>query len=92
MLQLLGREPDFAHRQGSDGIYWFQYEPKTKAEEVRFSEAAGTLQGWLSIFDILPLHSTCAYGYLPHPQRGQEGKKYLDICIAHEVQKKEVGS
>ena len=88
MLNLLGREPDRVHRQGYDGFYAFRYEPKNSAEEKKFAEAVGTLHDWLGIFNLIPLHSRCEYGRLPHPQKGEENKDYLDIVITVPVQKK----
>jgi hypothetical protein len=88
MVQLLGREPDQKYLRGFDGYYSFLYEPQDKAEEKKFIDSVHTLCEWLKIFELTPLESRCVYGRLPNPQKGQEGKDYLDICIAHPVQRK----
>lgn len=89
MLSLLGREPDSHHAHGDDGLYMFRYEPKNKAEEKKFAESVGPLQEWLSLFELIPLRSRCEYGRLLHPHKGEENKNYLDIVIAHPVEKEE---
>ncbi len=89
MISLLGRDPDVRHRFGWDGVYMFRYEPKNDAEKKKFAEASTILQEWLSIFELTPLRSRCEYGRLPHPQKGEESKDYLDIHIVHPVEKKE---
>lgn len=87
MIALVGREPDDCHRFGWDGFYSFRYEPKDEAEKKKFPKDAITLQEWLGIFELTPLRSRCEYGRLPHPQRGEENKDYLEIYIVHPVEK-----
>ena len=89
MIALIGREPDDSHRLGWDGIYTFRYAPKDAAEEKKLAESARTLQGWLSMFELIPLRSRCQYGRLPHPRAGQENKNFLDIAIVVPVEKRE---
>lgn len=87
MIALLGREPDSSRHLGWDGVYTFRYEPKDAVEKRKFAEVVATLQEWLGMFELTPLRSRCEYGRLPHPQKGEENKDYLDIHIVHPVEK-----
>ncbi len=89
MIGLLGRQPDTSHRHGWDGLYMFRYKPKDETEKRTFSEGSAKLREWLSMFELTPFSSRCEYGRLLHPEEGEEGKDYLDICIVHPVEKKE---
>ena len=82
MISLLGREPDVSHRFGWDGTYTFRYEPKNDEEKKKFAASVGALQEWLSIFRLSIFRSRCEYGRLLNPQKGEENKDFLYICIA----------
>jgi hypothetical protein len=89
MISLLGRAPDVQSLLGWDGFYSFRYEPKDDTEKEKFARGAATLQEWLSMFEITPIRSCCEYGRLTHPQKDEENKDYLYICVVHPVEKKE---
>ena len=61
------------------------------AEKKKFAASAATLQDWLGNFELTPLKSRCEYGRLPHPQKSEEKKDYLDIHILHPVEQDKKG-